>query len=663
MSWRTKHPCLASDLQTRKAAVSQATRQDDDPEIFHDDNLFRNDVLKRHPAMAQVTEKAAPPVGQKRGPGRPPKSANLPPAKKQKLAAPPSPKETTPQSTQSVDSPASEKKPSGLPAKVSAVRPLPTLRSPQSPGLPDLDYASIAASAVLALSLERSRAAWTQTGVFERYWVKPETGKHARPPPPSNPDIKSMKTKGRCRLRIEPHIFEVEVFVVDKPRPPPPPKQYISAPQAPGSYGYPYRPTQQSTPVRQQQQWHGQDHQNRTAPPANQPAYGGQTPSSATPPVHHRQMPAPALPAQPSPSSSPAPGQQKKASADPVIGLLAARAGSDPELKALMREVATGKASQDQLKIFQRHIDELTAVIQAQKAKDEEEERKRANQSRAKYEAATEGRAATQAQPTQQHPRPYAPPQQIAYTPPQPYVPPPPPPPGEVVFAFTTPDASGDRFLFPQHCILELLTPQHMLASFMVARKGRSATGLEADEEHWTPITLMVEVAYGRERILADVQRWVKSADDVREHMKAIMERCERAPDEHLAFRLPFKGLAGSEFEGSSHGASPVPFDVDEKKRKKRERKMASLSSALKNESTLASEPTGADEKTEAKPETLNGTFDVATSSKEATSLDPENGQVRIEDGKKDGPVDSHSTTEGRRSTRSTRKSVRISEG
>jgi hypothetical protein len=49
--------------------------------------------------------------------------------------------------------------------------------------------------------------------------------------------------------------------------------------------------------------------------------------------------------------------------------MLATRASSDPELKALMKEVATGKATQEQLKVFQKHIDELGAVIQAQKVK------------------------------------------------------------------------------------------------------------------------------------------------------------------------------------------------------------------------------------------------------------------------------------------------------
>lgn len=43
--------------------------------------------------------------------------------------------------------------------------------------------------------------------------------------------------------------------------------------------------------------------------------------------------------------------------------MLATRAASDPELKALMKIVASSKATQEQLRIFQGHIDELNAII------------------------------------------------------------------------------------------------------------------------------------------------------------------------------------------------------------------------------------------------------------------------------------------------------------
>jgi hypothetical protein len=149
--------------------------------------------------------------------------------------------------------------------------------------------------------------------------------------------------------------------------------------------------------------------------------------------------------------------QDKKVSPDPVISMLATRASSDPELKALMKEVATGKATQEQLKVFQKHIDELGAVIQAQKLKEAAEEVKREIKP-----SVTPIQGSTTPQPALPQAVPQAVPnaawqQQPLQPPPvQQYVPPPPPPPSEVVFAFTLAGATEDRFLFPQYSILEL---------------------------------------------------------------------------------------------------------------------------------------------------------------------------------------------------------------
>ncbi|KAJ6161399.1 hypothetical protein N7470_004795 [Penicillium chermesinum] len=55
--------------------------------------------------------------------------------------------------------------------------------------------------------------------------------------------------------------------------------------------------------------------------------------------------------------------------------MLATRAAADPELKALMRVVASSQASQEQLRAFQAHIDELNAII---KAREQQEKRQQA---------------------------------------------------------------------------------------------------------------------------------------------------------------------------------------------------------------------------------------------------------------------------------------------
>lgn len=136
--------------------------------------------------------------------------------------------------------------------------------------------------------------------------------------------------------------------------------------------------------------------------------------------------------------------------------------------------------------------------------------------------------------------------------------------------AFTSAGATEDRFLFPQHSILESLSPQHTLASFIVTKKGREAIDakdLDPDIEYWQPVTIMVEVAYGREEILRCIQRWVKPADTVRTHMQEIMDRCTRAPETYLAMRLPLRGSAAAEYEDPALLRDATP---DEKVKKER---------------------------------------------------------------------------------------------
>jgi hypothetical protein len=283
--------------------------------------------------------------------------------------------------------------------------------------------------------------------------------------------------------------------------------------------------------------------------------------------------------------------------------MLATRASSDPELKALMKEVATGKATPEQLKVFQKHIDELGAVIQAQKLKEAAEEDKKAKLN------ATPPQGSMTPQPIPPHtftPQPNPSPawqQQPIVPPAQQYVPPlppPPPPPSEVVFAFTLPDATDDRFLFPQYSILEPLSAQHVLASFIVTRKGSEAadpTGLHLDPEteYWQPVTMMVEVAYGREPLLKDVSRWVKPADEVREEMKKVMQRCTRAPDSFLPLRLPIKGSAVVvDSEATSKNGTPAP---DEKKSSKAKTAAAGKRSSLAKEASASGKESKTDDK------------------------------------------------------------------
>jgi len=606
-------------------------------------------AIARRVQPADMAQTTTPLAGAKRGPGRPPKSAApLPATKKIKLAPN---EDTSPSTPITLESPVPQTPRVGLPSKVTASAPLPTLPQPQSLDLSDADYQSIAASAVLAMSLERSHQAWTYSGVFQRFWTKPE--KLDR----KDPVYQSMKSRGKCRLRIEPHIFEIELYVVEKARPPVPkvPKAQSSA-SASAYGGGQYRAQQ---PYSTQGQPHHSYYQNRTTAPAAGHAVAG----SLAPAVHQ-----PIPPAASRQGSTPqalgsgaAQGQDKKASPDPVISMLATRASSDPELKALMKEVATGKATPDQLRVFQKHIDELTAVIQSRKAKEEEEERKK---SRAKAPPQLDGPADIPPQRSTPYavPKQHTPvyPQQATQT----YAAPPPPAPGEVVFTFTAPGSSEDRFLFPQYSILEPLSPQHVLASFMVTRKGRESADpvhmrLNPDTEYWQPVTLMVEVAYGHEGILKDVTRWVKPAEETREEMEKIMARCTRAPDAFLAVRLPHRSTmsaaesepALAESEQTSKAGTLVPVAET----KPAAKKAAPRKSILAKESSVAKEKQVNSVKT---GPGAPGNVDGQTANEQASA----SGAATDEQGSEADPG-TRETGRPRRTTRTTRKSVRISEG
>lgn len=130
------------------------------------------------------------------------------------------------------------------------------------------------------------------------------------------------------------------------------------------------QPSQQpQSPAQQQSQSLSQDQtgQQPTSTHAdtwlNQPREQG-TPQQAAPRIQPQSQPQSPSPAQVQPSpqaQQPAP----RTSQDPVIQMLATRAASDSELKALMQIVASKKADQTQLRRFQTHIDELNAIINA----------------------------------------------------------------------------------------------------------------------------------------------------------------------------------------------------------------------------------------------------------------------------------------------------------
>ncbi|KAH0422269.1 hypothetical protein KCU90_g9186, partial [Aureobasidium melanogenum] len=225
---------------------------------------------------------------------------------------------------------------------------------------------------------------------------------------------------------------------------------------------------------------------------------------------------------------------------------LASRASSDPELKALMKIVATGNANQEQLRIFQRHIDELTAMINANKAQANSQ-----TNSPAPPQQHAPSRPSSTAPAIKPHPatvQPHAPIYPMPQQHPQyQHQPPPPPryPSYPIVLEFQGPGASPDRFRFPEYTILEFLNSYKMLASFLVIRKGKDVSPqLDPDTDYYEPVTMTISVSEGRSPtrdVLQFITRCVKPADQVRTYMTEKIEKCTRAPTRHLAFRLPYK--------------------------------------------------------------------------------------------------------------------------
>jgi len=257
---------------------------------------------------------------------------------------------------------------------------------------------------------------------------------------------------------------------------------------------------------------------------------------------------------------------QEKPSPDPVIQLLATRASSDRELKELMKVVATGQADPEQLRRFQRHIDELNLIVQSQKSQAQAQAQQAA--SPALTPSSGPSRVSTpqmqqppvQSQPQYQQPqtqqRPIAlPPAQrrAAVTPNYP-----------VVIEFAGVGASQDRFLFPPYSIVEPLGTLSVLASFLVFRKGSQAADpslVDAEAEYFEPVTVKIDVEPRHREILEYMKRSVRPQEEVRQYMEDKMRTCKRAPIRALPLRLPLKSQI-SEVE------EPVEEPVIEVKKK-----------------------------------------------------------------------------------------------
>lgn len=435
-------------------------------------------------------------------------------------------------------------------------------------------------------------------GMFQKYWSKPTKKKGVTYEEPGNPPKDSMSKVGPCQLIIEPHIFEVIMWTVKdnsarQPFQPPPPPMYrpiiqygppngvMPPPAPPPVQAVPINPIPSPMRAQEPPRLNG-THTPLTPSHAPAPLQNGNHLPPRQSPVPHIQHPyqasAPAPPPQqahvpPPPPQAAPPSKQS----DPVIQMLAERAATDAKLKALMRIVADGKASPEELKSFQGHIDELTKLLQSRNA------------------AAAAAAAAKPPQPPPQivRPPPPPPPQVQPPRPPPVQQPPPPmqsyysqpapqpqslrsrgpPPPARseisaVVFEFV--GGSGDRFLFPKHSILDYGMGHSVVCSFLIIRRGTpSDKPYDRAIDYYQPVTIRVESKEGGPRTLENLHKVVAPQDEVRRYMNDIMDGMTRAEYVLLAMQLPQEGadpaqLGNGQDDDTIMKDSPAPAPMGE---------------------------------------------------------------------------------------------------
>ncbi|KAI4250055.1 MAG: hypothetical protein L6R40_000226 [Gallowayella cf. fulva] len=518
---------------------------------------------------------------------RPPKRRQLTPP------TPPAPVSKQPTPRQAVEVTKGD-----IPVKLKECQDLPTQPRKQDLKLPNADYQSIAESGVLAASIQQSRQRWVSDGIFDRYWTRPSKKKGLTDAP--NPAKENMVKLGTCTMIIEPHVFDATLYTVREPPsvimashiPPPLPP---SAPANPS-----YNPYQDHKTYQQQThssyghgtypQYHPQYPPNSsslTLPPFRE-GFGQFSPSG--PPMYHSSVPArpiersqskgahppPSLPPPPpNPGPESATGEGEKPT-DPVIQMLATRAATDRNLKALMKVVASGHASQDQLRDFQNHIDELNNLIRGKTGPDEP--------------APDQTPGPPPGPPPAQQPHTYpaapglSPLPQIPYTslPPAPnhvkaepptnspyfsHLAPPPkhgaPKPDivSIVFDFSP---NGDRFTFPRFSILEFLPGRtQVIASFLIIRKGNTAAASSGEYNktltYYEPVTIRLLAA--NPKVLEPLTRVVAPPEEVKKYMNGVFDKMSPAKPAYLVTRLP-RGKEDGEVETKVAAAQISPGTV-----------------------------------------------------------------------------------------------------
>ena len=434
---------------------------------------------------------------------------------------------------------------------------------------------------MLAAALQQSRQKWLNEGLFERYWSKPSKRKGVDDS--KNPPKDSMSKIGQCTIVIEPHNFEVILWSVKDPQPRPPnysPQVSMQRPIIQYGPPKPYSPqitshssTQPNNrPTPEQSPTHPSSNPSRAT---NHPIQPNVTPvRSTSTPTHHPTKSTPqSNPTQTDTSNSSRRPPLKvetapppKASPDPVIQLLATKASTDDNLKALMRVVASGVATKGELQSFQRQIDELNAMLLSQSTAKRplaphfpnsvpspvanSSTRVRSTQDTGPIQSRVVPQVPSPATSTGSISGPYqaSNSQSIRSKSSLPYLK---PDISAVVFEFAA--GNGDRFLFPKYSILEYVYGgTQVIVSFLLVRKGSDCAYSTYDPalDYYQPVTMRM-IAH-HTRILEPLSRVVASKGEVHSYMNEIMDNMTRAEYVHLAMRLPRDAD-----EVSDHGDEP----------------------------------------------------------------------------------------------------------
>ena len=406
---------------------------------------------------------------------------------------------------------------------------------------------------------------------------------------PNNPPKESMQKVGQCRITIEPHVFEATLFAVREWQAPvnagvplstgpnqfDPSRQQLAGPVS--NYPYPSLSSVQAQPQQSRMTY---------ATPAPSFQIQGRPPTASPKQILPPSQPAFIQTVAPSDSMSAnlIPQSNAKPAQDPVIQMLAQRASTNAELKVLMKVVASGNATGNQLKIFQSHIDDLTAIVRHQKHLRSVSMAPPPKDNTAiavPPQTSNDTIAGSSASNTYFLPQPTGmasasksslyplgvqstsafPASQAAFVKPKITIP---PKSGVTGMAVEFSTGSGDRFLFPKYSVLEYLPGnRQVICSFLVVRKGTSSEGpkYNPNTSYHEPITIRLATEYPR--VLETLSKAVAPYEEVRKQMEQIMKSTTRAERVHLAIQLPTDtkdGTARSNIVAKTSGAVTTAF-------------------------------------------------------------------------------------------------------